>query len=189
MASRKSIAAVELMQSAAGHEGVDANHTSRIRIHALLDQNHSLVQQTQFADAKAGGLVTLVGLLALKGPVPVTTMSIADVLGLMTSGISALCILFCVLAVFPRYPTRGAREHLSDVDRFSWPALTAPGFDGEAYASYMQAAEVSQIVYSIARSNSAISRILLRKFQMLRIAFALSLILFALVFFRLVEMM
>ena len=189
MASRKTIAAVELMQSAAGHEGVDANHTSRIRVQALLDQNHSLVQQTQFADAKAGGLVTLVGLLALKGPIPVTAMSVSDILGMANSGVSALAILFCLLAVFPRYPTRRTREHLSDLDRYSWPALTAPGFDGDAYASYMQSAEVSQIVYSIARSNSAVSQILLRKFQMLRIALVLSLILFALVFIRLAEML
>jgi hypothetical protein len=48
----------------------------------------------------------------------------------------------------------------------------------------MQTAEVSQIVYSIARSNSAISRILLRKFQMLRIAFGLSLALFCAILAR-----
>ncbi len=184
MANRKTITAVELAQSLAGHEGVDANHTSRIRIQALLDQNNSLVQQTQFADAKAGGLVTLVGLLALKGPVPVTNMTPSDLVGFGVGAISAVCILFCVLTVFPRYPTRRTRAHLSDVDRYSWPALTATDFDGDAYASYMQSAEVSQIVYSIARSNSAVSRILLAKFQMLRIAFGLSMVLFALVFLR-----
>jgi hypothetical protein len=184
MKGPKSIEAVELAASLAGREGVDPNHASRIRIQTLLDQNASLVQQTQFADAKAGGLVTVVGLLALKGPAPISGMAEMEPVALATGVASALCILFCVLAVFPRYPAARVRAHLSDIDRFSWPSLTAPDFSADDYARYMQTAEVSQIVYSIARSNSAISRILLRKFQMLRIAFGLSLALFCAILAR-----
>lgn len=184
MAARKSIDTVELAASLAGKEGVDANHTSRIRVQALLDQNQALGQQAQFADAKAAGLVTVVGILALNGPFAQNRADASDPLTLVTAGLAALCILFCMLSVFPRYPSRATRQTLSDIDRFSWPSLTAPGFDADAYARYMQTAEVSQIVYSIARSNSSISQILLRKFLMLRIAFSLAIGLFALILVR-----
>ena len=38
------------------------------RLDFMIAQNHSVVAQTQFADAKAAGLMTLMGLLALRGP-------------------------------------------------------------------------------------------------------------------------
>ena len=162
---------VELNHPLAGREGVDPNHASRARIQTLLDQHKSLVVQTQFADAKSAALVTLIGLLALKGPVPMQTVAGADFLEIVSVATSGLAILFAVFAVFPRYPGRNVRETLPDIDRFSWPALTAKGMSAETYASFMQTAEISQLVHSIAYSNSAVSRILLRKYQFLRIAF------------------
>lgn len=167
------ISEIELDHALAGSEGVDPNHASRIRIQTLLDQHKSLVQQTQFADAKTGGLVTLIGLLALKGPLPVASMASTDPVSAFAGALAALCILFCLFAVFPRYPGRGERKGLAHADRFSWPALTTEAFGPQDYARYMHTAEVSQIVHSIAQSNAAVARILLRKYQMLRIAFLL----------------
>jgi hypothetical protein len=184
MKSPRKIAEIELDAGLAGKEGVDPNHASRIRIQTLLDQHASLVQQTQFADTKSAGLVTLVGLLALKGPLPLDRMMHADPVSLAAGLLAGGCILFCVLAVFPRYPGKMIRDRLSDIDRFSWPALTAPSFGPADYAEYMHKAEISQIVHSIALSNSAVARILLRKYQMLRIAFGLAALDFLVVFAR-----
>ena len=175
---------VDLSHPLSGTEGVDTNHASRIRIQTLLDQHSTLIQQTQFADTKAGGLVTLVGLLALKGPMPVAAMTMQDPVALAAAVMSGVCILFCVLAVFPRYPGKGIRSKLSETDRFSWPALAADGFDAEQYAEFMHVAEVSQIVHSVAHSNSSVSHILLRKYQMLRIAFLFGALDFAIIFGR-----
>jgi len=162
---------VELSSRLAGSEGVDSNHASRARIQVLLDQHSSLITQTQFADAKSAALVTLIGLLALKGPVPMEAVAGADPLALFSAAASALAIAFCVVSVFPRYPRRDLRANLPEVDRFSWPALTAERMSAEDYASFMQTAEISQMVHSVAYSNCAVSQILLRKYQMLRIAF------------------
>ena len=52
-----------------GSEGLDVNHASRLRMQFLVGQQASLVTQTQFADAKAAALMTLMGLVALNGPV------------------------------------------------------------------------------------------------------------------------
>jgi hypothetical protein len=162
---------IDLSKSLAGSEGVDNNHASRIRIQALLDQHATLVTQTQFADTKSAGLVTLIGLLALKGPAPMDAMHHGDPVILLAAALSALCILFCVAAVFPRYPSAAQRAKLSETDRFSWPSLADSRFGAEAYSQYMQTAEVSQIVHSIARSNASIAAILLRKYVLLRVAF------------------
>ncbi|MEM7464896.1 MAG: hypothetical protein AAF362_19670 [Pseudomonadota bacterium] len=175
---------VDLSRPLSGSEGVDPNHASRIRVQTLLFQNTSLVQQTQFADAKAAGLMTVIGLLALNGPVPMDEMMKGETLSMAAGMVAALCILFCIFTIFPRYPGKKVRKNLSETDRFSWPSLTSPDFDAEAYSEYMHTAEVSQIVHSIAHSNTAIAHILLRKFLMMRIAFFLGAIDFAIVLVR-----
>lgn len=175
---------IGLSQELAGQEGLDSNHASRARIQVLLDQHSTLITQTQFADAKTGGLVTLIGLLALKGPVPVDQMAMADPLSLLAAGLAAACVMFCLLSVFPRFPGRGLRNRLHETDRFSWPALASPNYSADDYAAYMKTAEISQMVHSLARSNSAVAKILLRKYQMLRVAFILGGLDFLLVFAR-----
>lgn len=175
---------IELTHGLAGSEGVDPNHASRARIQLLLDQHNSLIAQTQFADAKTGGLVTLIGLLALKGPVPVDQMQSGDAVSLAAAALAAGCVLFCLLSVFPRYPGRGTRDRLHVSDRFSWPGLTTSGYGADDYARFMHTVEVSQMVHSVARSNVAVARILLRKYQMLRIAFVLGGLDFLIVFAR-----
>lgn len=175
---------VDLSRPLSGSEGVDPNHASRIRIQTLLMQHNSLVQQTQFADAKAAGLMTVIGLLALNGPVPMDDMMKGETISMAAGIVAALCILFCIFTIFPRYPRRKIRKNLSETDRFSWPSLTSPDFNAESYSEYMHTAEVSQIVHSIAHSNSAVAHILLRKFLMMRIAFLLGAVDFGIVLLR-----
>jgi len=76
------------------------------------------------------------------------------------------------------------RRSLALTDRFSWPALATPDYGAEAYARDMRTAEASALVVSLARSNVAVSRILLRKFQALRIAFLLAFSNFLLIVLR-----
>ena len=184
MPHRHKIGELDLSYPLAGSEGVDTNHASRIRVQMLLDQHSSLIQQTQYADAKAGALITVIGLLALNGPLPLTDMMTADFVAAAGGAIAALCMLFCVFTVFPRYPGKRIRDRLAETDRFSWPSLATTTFDGDAYSDYMHTAEISEIVHSIALSNSSISLILLRKFQTLRVAFFLGAIFIIIVFAR-----
>ncbi|MEZ5792100.1 MAG: hypothetical protein R3D34_15425 [Nitratireductor sp.] len=61
--------------------------------------------KTQFTQThKAGGLVTLVGLLALKGPLPMAGMTMSDPISLAAGSFAGLCILLRMLTAFPRYP-------------------------------------------------------------------------------------
>jgi hypothetical protein len=154
-------------------EGVDANHTARARIHYLIAQNNALIAQVQFADAKAAALLALVGLLALKGPVPPAGLG----QGLLGTGViiaNVAAVLACLWAIMPRYPAPAVRRAMLTRDRFSWPSLAAPGFDGAAYERLLRGGELSSLITSLAESNVAISRILLRKFRTMRVAFGLA---------------
>lgn len=155
----------------AGNEGLDANYVSRIRLQYLIGQNATLLGQMQFADAKAAALLTLVGLLSIRGPVDFSTVTAGDFLALASAAFSGLCVLGCVMAIIPRYPPPSIRRAMRVRDRFSWPALASADYDPVDYAMFMRTAEVSQLVMSMAQSNAAVSRILLRKFQLLRLAF------------------
>jgi len=168
------LAALPLGDDLGGTEGLDPNYVSRIRVQYLLGQNHALVTQMQFADAKAAALMTIMGLIALRGPIDVTAMRLIDPLGVTMAGLNALCLAACIWALIPRYPARSVRNALAARDRFSWPALTAPDLGPLDYARFMRQAEVSQLVMSLAQSNAAMSRILLRKFTVLRAAFWLA---------------
>ena len=162
-----------------GGEGLDANHMSRARIHYLLGQNDTLVMQLQFADAKAAALMTLMGLLALRGPVDFSLVTLSDPLSMASALLNMLCLAGCVVAIIPRYPAAPRRRDMRVRDRFSWPALAADDYDGTDYAEYMRTAEISQLVVSLAQSNAISARILLRKFKALRIAFLLGILNFA----------
>ncbi|MEO0360075.1 MAG: hypothetical protein AAF322_03155, partial [Pseudomonadota bacterium] len=165
----QSIEDVPLDDDISSHEGVSLDHTARSRIAFLLGQNKSMVAQTQFADAKAGALLAVVGVIATGGLAEAgafdASLSVVFVL-------HAVTLSLCFLVLFPRYASHGLRSRMVTEERYSWPALAADDYDADRYADYMRHAEVSQLVVSIARSNHALSRILLRKFAMLRAAFA-----------------
>ena len=166
----RKISEVDLTLPLAGTEGLDINYIGRIRTQYLFAQHQALVTQTQFADAKAAALMTLVGLIALRGPFAIGQPPVGLFTGLYLALVAA-CILFSFLAVFPRYPAAKLRAVMSENDRWSWPALASDAVDPDEFSRFMQTSEVSQLVHSVSLSNSYISRILLRKFLMLRIAF------------------
>lgn len=157
----------------AGKEGLDVNHASRLRMQFLTSQHASLVAQTQFADAKAAALMTLLGLLALNGPVRLDAAAPQlDAVAILATMIVA--IGFAVWAIMPRFPTAERGRLMVQRDRFSWPALVGGGYDPVEHAVFMRTAEASQLVMSVAHSNATMARVLRRKFVSLRIAFVLA---------------
>lgn len=170
---------IDLSLSLAGMEGLDVNYVSRIRSQYLFAQHQSLLTQTQFADAKAIALLTLIGLALFRGPVPIADFHQILALHLLylTSGVT--CVLTGLLAVLPRYPTRKVRKQLVGRDKWSWPALAAQGDIASQFGQFMQTAEVSQLIHSVSASNAMLSKLLLRKFRMLRTSFFAAMVSFA----------
>ncbi|WP_306120006.1 MULTISPECIES: hypothetical protein [unclassified Roseitalea] len=165
---------VDLDRPLAGNEGLNVNYISRIRTQYLFAQHQALLTQVQFADAKAIALVTLIGVMLFRGPIAPGSFDVANWLhvGFFVLGFAGL--FFCLLAVIPRYPARDQRADMARRDRWSWPALaSSPAMNAE-FIRFMQTAEVSQLVQSVSLSNSAVSRILLSKYAMLRTAFLFS---------------
>ena len=154
-----------------GTEGMDVNHSSRMRMQFLVGQHASLVTQTQFADAKAAALMTLLGLVALNGPVQIRALEPHqfDALGIFILMIVA--IGFAMWAIIPRFPDAELCKLIKRRDRYSWPALVSQDYDPMDHAIFMRTAEASQLIMSVAQSNGAIARVLHRKFRYLRIAF------------------
>ncbi|MEL6482126.1 MAG: Pycsar system effector family protein [Pseudomonadota bacterium] len=183
-----------------GNEGLDPNYLSRIRIHVLIAQHQGLIQQMQFADAKAAALMTVTGLLAVQGPLSdlgsgaglATGISqslsggfmaaLHPMISLAAAFFGVASLAMCLWAIVPRYPRIGIRRMMGVVDRFSWPSLATPDYDAASYAAYMRTSEASQLVASLARSNSACANILFKKFHALRYAFILGLGQFVMVF-------
>lgn len=156
-----------------GHEGMDVNHASRMRMQFLVGQHASLVTQTQFADAKAAALMTLMGLVALNGPVKITAADPHQVDALSIFVLMIAAIGFAMFAIIPRFPDAQLCRLINRRDRFSWPSLVSQDYDPLDHARFMRTAEASQLIMSIAQSNGAMARVLHRKFQFLRIAFIL----------------
>lgn len=184
----------------AGSEGLDVNYLSRIRIHFLVGQHQSLIAQMQFADAKAAALMTVIGLLAMRGPLAPGAALSAGASGGASAGtglgaallpapgalaavatiLSLAVLVVCIAAIVPRFPAAGLRRALWREDRFSWPALAGGDYGPGEFARFMRTAEASQMVCSLARSNAACATILLGKYRLLRLAFALALVQFVL---------
>jgi hypothetical protein len=158
----------------AGTEGLDANHASRLRMQFLVSQHGSLVTQTQFADAKAAALMTLMGLVALNGPVRIGSSGPPQLDAVAIFVMMVLAIGFAIWAIIPRFPDTELSRFIMRRDRFSWPALACEDYDPVQHAAFMRTAEASQLVMSIAHSNAAMARVLRRKFVALRIAFVLA---------------
>ena len=169
-----------------GSEGLDPNHASRLRMQFLVSQQASLVTQTQFADAKAAALMTLLGLVALNGPVRIGPPGPQEIDAIAIFVLMFVAIGFAIWAIIPRFPGAGLSRRLRRRDRFSWPMLTADDYDALAHARFMRTAEASQLVMSIAQANAAMARVLRLKFVALRIAFVVASIDLALIMLNVV---
>jgi len=155
-------------------EGLDLNHASRIRAQYLFAQHQSLIAQSQFADAKAGAILALLGLLALRGPIGLTSEG-GTPLWVWYSYLALiiLSVVFCLLAIIPRYPNRKVRNQASEVEMWSWPSLASDRANDLDYGQYMRTTEISRLINSVANANRNIANILLVKFRMLRFALML----------------
>jgi hypothetical protein len=156
-------------------EGLDVNYVSSIRTNYLITQHQTMIKHMQFADAKAGALIALMGFISLRGPIKIGEASqtgFFEHIFFITSGIA---VLLCLFSIFPRYPSKNIRNDLFLMERWSWPALAGNEKKSEEYSEYIRTAEVSQLVHSLSMSNCFVATILLSKYQMLRIGFAFGL--------------
>lgn len=152
-------------------EHVDVGDSIRARIHFLVAQNAALNVQTQFADAKAAALMTLMGILALRGPIPISALG-TDPVGMAALGLSVFSIICCLWAVvprfsFPRLRVDGARQ----ADHFSWTALSARGYDDVTHAAFVQDGRFPELIRALSTCNVASARVLRKKFAAMRLAF------------------
>lgn len=151
-------------------EQVSIDYAARIRFQFLAEQCATLVRQTQFADAKASAVLALVGLVGARVAIDLEGMALGPV-EIALFAMKAAVLSLALLVLIPRYPDAAGRRAQWERERFSWAALTAPGYGPDAYAEFARTAQISQMVVSMARANAAVSRILLRKFRYLRAGF------------------
>ena len=164
---------VDLNTPLGGSQGLSVNDISRIRVHYLLSQHTAIVQQIQFADAKAAALVTLIGLIALRGPIDMPGPAMNPI-SIVFSILCAVCIILCMLTVFPRYPGKSGSSELAEMENWSWPSHSSGKSGAKDYSLFMQTSEVSQLVHSLSVSNLSVARVLRKKFRFLRMGFAIA---------------
>lgn len=174
-----SIADLPLDRDITSREGLSTDQMTRVRLAYLVAQNNSLVQQTQFADAKAGALLAIIGLIATRSPGAAFDSAIYTAQGVIVVILHAIALFCCIVVLIPRYAGRAERRALARAERFSWPALIAEPAGKDLYAEFARGAQASQLLVSMARSNQALAGILHRKFAWLRGAFLIALADFA----------
>jgi hypothetical protein len=154
----------------------DINYRCNIRMNFLINQHRTMIRQNQFVDAKAGALLAVIGIFAFRGPVNLGGLSMTDPVDVAYLVTVCTAIVFSVSAIFPRFPGRAQREEMAKVETWSWPALSAlPPNDGIFYGM-PSVTDLEHLFRSLSKSNAALARIILKKFQMLRMAFLISLI-------------
>jgi len=173
--SLKKLNELDLSLDLRGCEGLDINYVSRIRSQYLFTQHQTMITQMQFADAKAAALIALIGFITLRGPIKLDEIANLGVFGYIFIVCAGAAVLFTLLSVFPRYPSKAKRDSLILSDRWSWPALSSDKFMPEEFSDYIRTAEVSQLLHSLSISNSHVADILLSKYRMLRIGFVFGL--------------
>lgn len=161
---------LELDLDLGSKEGVTRDHAARIRMQYLLDQTALFGQQTQFADTKATAVLAFAGVVGARAAVAfdLARLGIAEFALL---GLTAAALALCLLVLIPRYPPEAGRRALLQTERYSWVALSAPGYSAEEYARFVRSAEIAQLISSAATVNIAMARILSMKFRFLRAAF------------------
>ena len=151
-------------------EDVSKGDAMRARMSFLTAQNSAVLTQTQFADAKAGALMTILGLVAIKGSAPVLVM-IQDPLEMLAMAIIIASIGLCLATIMPRLVGFTDDAVPPQGNRFTWLFLTMPGYTDEMHGEWSRETSFADMLNSIAASNMGASRILAKKFEMLRRAF------------------
>lgn len=154
----------------AGSEDIKPGDDIRARIHFLSTQNQAIVTQIQFADAKSAALMTVMSLVALRSPFS-ESASLTEPLDVASYAMLVLSILFSLWAVIPRYPNRRISAAILQGDKFTWVGLATDRYRPEQHDLFARDCDLLDMVGSMARGNVGGSRVLLRKFQALRLAF------------------
>lgn len=154
----------------ATEEDVSKGDAMRARMSFLTAQNGAILTQTQFADAKAGALMTILGLVAVKGSAPVLIV-IQDPLEMLAMAIMILSIGLCLATIMPRIVGFTDDAVPPSSNRYTWLFLTMPGYTDDMHGEWSRQTSFADMLNSIAASNMGASRILAKKFQMLRHAF------------------
>lgn len=150
---------------------IEPGDALRARMQFLVAQHQALIGQTQFADAKAAALMTLIGIIALRGPFPGEKM-LSHPAGVALALLSAIAIVACLWAIIPRYPKKQLAAAAKDGDAFSWTALASNGWTPTQYADFARDGDFASLIAALAASNVGASRVLAKKFQAMRIATA-----------------
>ncbi len=151
-------------------EGVTRGDSARVRMLFLVSQNNALLTQTQFADAKAGALMTLLLLISIRGTSP-GVPTIQDPLELGAMAMVIVSIGFCLAAIMPRVLRHGADKLPAANNRYTWFSMAMPAYSTELHGEFSRQSDVGALLNSVASSNVGASRVLARKFAMLRWAF------------------
>ncbi|MEM7211522.1 MAG: hypothetical protein AAF479_06440 [Pseudomonadota bacterium] len=151
-------------------DDVSKGDAMRARMSFLTAQNGAILSQTQLADAKAGALMTILGLVTIKGTAPVLII-IQDPIEMLAVAIMILSIGLCLVTIMPRLVGFTGDAVPPSGRRFTWLYLTMPGYTDEMHGEWSREASFADMLNSIAVSNMCASRILVKKFQMLRHAF------------------
>jgi len=149
-------------------EGLSVDQMTRSRLQFLLGQNTNIVRQTQMADAKAGTLLAIVGVLTLI--VADRQLGVHPQVMALHFAVTLVIVATCLLALFPRVPGARDLQDAARTDFFSWPVLGADEVEPERFAALMRTSNASQLVMWTATSNVRIARVLRRKYRYLRLA-------------------
>ncbi|MEM9059148.1 MAG: hypothetical protein AAGD13_01690 [Pseudomonadota bacterium] len=150
--------------------GISAGDSVRARMLYLVSQNGAILTQTQFADAKAGALMTILGLVAIKGAAPAISI-IQNPLEMLSMALIILSISFCLATLMPRFSGFKRDETPPPQDRYTWLFMAMPKYTGKLHGEFSREADIGALLESVANSNVGASRVLARKFLMLRYAF------------------
>ena len=142
----------------------------RARMSFLLSQNGMILNQTQFADAKAGALMTILGLVAIKGAAPAIVI-IQNPLEMLSMALVLVSLGFCLATIMPRFFGFASDEIPPSKDRYTWLFIARGAYSGELHGAFARTADFSELIDAVANSNIGAARILVRKYRMLRWAF------------------
>ncbi|MEM6663467.1 MAG: hypothetical protein AAF666_14955 [Pseudomonadota bacterium] len=149
---------------------VSAAEDIRARIDYLAAQTQAITTQTQFADAKAAALMTVMGLIALRSPFS-ERASLTSPLDLATYGMIVVSILLCLWSIIPRFPRKDVCEKILAGDKYSWLGISMGSWTPEQHFEHAHSGDLSALVRDMATSNVGSARVLRKKFMAVRWGF------------------
>lgn len=164
--SSDGIGKLDLEVDIGSSEGLSVDQLARARLQFLLGQNTSILHQTQFADAKAGTLLAVFGVVTVV--VGQNPGFLPPLISFALLTLTVAIIALCLLAILPQIPGRKQITALRVHELYSWPVLTDDTASPETFPDFMRTSQASHLVVSLARANEATARILQRKYRLLR---------------------